>query len=423
MDQMTKEQNIKHVMSSSRGYADYNPVGQNAGQTEGPLGLVQLPGSQDFTGKVNQHLYDRRLAYIEDNYTPSSLEKGTLRDDYIIPAQAIRFASGEGKGEIYSSVRGHDLFIICDVMNHSVNFKMFGMEVPMGPDDHFQDLVRLILAATGKAKRINVIMPFLYESRQHVRVSRESLDCAYMLKELSHLGVDNIITFDPHDPRVENALPTKSLENIPTSYSLIESFLNHVPDIKLGGPDSLMVVSPDELGMKRATFYASIMELPLGTFYRQRDMSIPGVSRSESIVDYKFLGDSPEGRDVVIIDDMIITGETILETAKRLKEMKAKRVFVLAPFPLMVHGVDAMNKGYEDGIIDRIFSTNLVYRRPELLNAPWYVDVDMSYFVALLIDAINHNTSISKLIDQSEVIKRIINEHNERQAFMDLANQ
>lgn len=417
---MTDEQIIANVISSSKGYADYNPVGQNAGKTEGPVGLVQLPGSQDFTGKVNQHLYDRRLAYLQDSFTPSDVEKGTLRDDYIIPTQAVRFSSGEGKGEIYSSVRGHDLYIICDVMNHNVRFKMFGRDVPMGPDDHFQDLIRLILAATGKAKRINVIMPFLYESRQHVRMTRESLDCAYMLKELSNLGVDNIITFDPHDPRVENALPSKSLENIPTSYSLIESFLNNYPDVKLGGKDSLMVISPDELGMKRATFYASIMELPLGTFYRQRDFTSTSSTRTASVLDYKFLGDSPEGRDVVIIDDMIITGSTIVETARRLKEMKAKRVFVLAPFPLMVHGIKDLDEAYKNGIIDRVISTNLVYRRPELLQAPWYVDVDLSYFVALLIDAINHNSSISKLIDQSEVIKRIINEHNEQQAFMGL---
>ncbi len=417
---MTEEQKIRSVISASKGYADYNPVGQNVGVTEGPVGLVQLPGSSDFTAQVNERLYDRRLGYLQDSYTPNTLEKGTLRDDYIIPTKAVRFSSGEGKGEIYSSVRGHDLFIICDVMNHSVKFKMFGREVPMGPDDHFQDLIRMILAATGKANRINVIMPFLYESRQHVRVTRESLDCAYMLKELSALGVDNIITFDPHDPRVENALPSKTLENIPTSYSLIESFLNNYPDVKLGGPDSLMVISPDELGMKRATFYASIMELPLGTFYRQRDHKTTALPRAASFVDYKFLGDSPAGRDVVIIDDMIITGSTIIETARRLKEMKAKRVFVLAPFPLMVHGVEKLNEAHNNGIIDRVISTNLVYRRPELLAAPWYIDVDMSYFVALLIDAINHNASISKLIDQSEVIKRTINEHNEQQAFMDL---
>lgn len=418
---MTEDQKIKSVISASKSYQDYNAVGHNAGNTEGPLGLVQLPGSVSFTQKVNDHLYERRLAYLQDNFTPADVERGTLRDNYIIPAKAVRFASGEGKGEILSSVRGHDLFIISDVMNHSVTFKMFGMQVPMGPDDHFQDLIRLILAATGKAKRINVIMPFLYESRQHVRTSRESLDCAYMLKELSSLGVENIITFDPHDPRVENALPTKSLENIPTSFSLIESFLGNYPDVKLEGNKSLMVVSPDELGMKRATFYASIMEVPLGTFYRQRDFSSgTQVGRQAPFVDYKFLGDSPEGRDVMIIDDMIITGSTIVETAKRLKEMKAKRVFVLAPFPLMVHGIDAIQEAYENGIIDRVFSTNLVYRRPELVAAPWYVDVDLSHFVALLIDAINHNSSISKLIDQSEVIKRLINEHNEHQAFMDL---
>ncbi len=417
---MTDEQRIESVISSSKGYSDYNPVGQNAGKTEGPVGLVQLPGSRDFTSLVNQHLYERRLAYLQDSYSPSDLERGTLRDDYIIPTRAVRFSSGEGKGEIYSSVRGHDLFIICDVMNHSVKFKMFGREVPMGPDDHFQDLIRMILAATGKAKRINVIMPFLYESRQHVRMTRESLDCAYMLKELSELGVENIITFDPHDPRVENALPSKSLENIPTSYSLIEGFLNNYPDVKLGGKDRMMVISPDELGMKRATFYASIMELPLGTFYRQRDVNTANNNRSASILDYKFLGESPAGRDVVIVDDMIITGSTIVETARRLKEMKAKRVFVLAAYPLMVHGTGDLEEAYREGIIDRVISTNLVYRRPELLEAPWYIDVDMSYFVALLIDAINHNSSISKLIDQSEVIKRIINEHNERQAFMNL---
>ncbi|MDD2213652.1 MAG: ribose-phosphate diphosphokinase [Oscillospiraceae bacterium] len=402
-------------------YTDYNPSGLITAKTAGPVGLVTLPGSCEFVEAVNRHLFKRRMDYLNDgNWT--HLEEGLIRDSYIIPTSSVRFSSGEGKGQFDASVRGHDLFIYCDVTNYSVHFELFGHDVPMGPDDHFQDLIRIILAATGKANRINVIMPFLYEVRQNIRSGRESLDCAYMLKELSGLGVDNIITFDPHDPRIDNSLPAKSVESIPVSYRLIESFLKHYPDIRLEGDKSLMIVSPDELGMKRAMFYASIMELPFTTFYRQREVNIKNDRAQGEVVDFLFLGDSPEGRDVVIIDDMIVTGFSMVETAKRLKAMKARRVFCLCSFPLFVDGIEKMRQACEQGLIDHIFGTNLIYRRPELLASDWYTDVDLAYFCALLTDAINHNVSISKLINQSEEIKRLINEHKDVQQFMKLAD-
>ena len=412
---------LRPIITTGSDYSDYTHIDLGQAHPVGPLGLVALPGSRSFVEQVNRHLCERRLAYTERESSLLRLESGELRDNYIIDAEAVRFSSGDGKGLINDSVRGHDLFIICDVMNHAVEFRMFDEMVPMGPDDHFQDLVRLILAASGKAHRVNVIMPFLYESRQDTRQTRESLDCAYMLRELSFLGVDNIFTFDPHDPRIENALPRQSVENIPVSYRMIGSFLAGVPDVMLEGEQSLMVISPDERGMKRAVFYATILGLPFGTFYRQREHATSTDLRDHEVIDYKFLGDSPEGRDVVIIDDMINTGRSIVETSERLKAMRARRVFVMATFPLFVNGIELVDDAVRRGTIDHIFCTNLIYRRPELLAADWYTDVDMTSFCAQLIDAINYNLSISKLIDQTETIHEIIDEHKQAQGFLGLS--
>ncbi len=386
----------------------------------GPLGLIALPGSLDFVRQVDRELAARRLSYFEQ--LSAKTHATQLQDSYILAAEAVRFSSGEGKAQINASVRGHDLFIFCDVTNHSITYKMRGLTVPMGADDHFQDLVRMILAATGKANRVNVIMPFLYESRQELRSSRESLDCSYMLQELSHLGVDNIITFDPHDSRVENAIPRKSLESIPVSYRMIQSFLGAHPEISLEGEQAAMVISPDERGMKRAMFYAGILGLPFGTFYRKREPSSDGSSNLK-VVDYKFLGDSPEGRDVLIIDDMINSGRTLIETSERLRQMHAKRIFCLAPFPLFVEGLDQLAQAAADGLINHVFCSNLIYRRPELLQCSWYTDVDMSSFCAQLIDAINYNLSIGKLLDQTETIQAIIQNHKQAKRFMTLFDE
>ncbi|MDI9498024.1 MAG: ribose-phosphate diphosphokinase [Bacillota bacterium] len=413
---------IRPASQSSAAYSDYTHYNLQNAEPVAPLGLVALPGSRSFVELVDQHLGERRRAWFERSDSLIRLDSGELRETYILDADAIRFATGEGKGQFNVSVRGHDLFIFCDVMNHSVTYTMWGQQVSMSPDEHFQDLVRLILAATGKAKRINVIMPFLYESRQDVRQSRESLDCAYMLKELAMLGVDNIITFDPHDPRIENALPRQSVENIPVSYRLIQSLLITYPDIRLKGKKSLMVVSPDESGMKRSMFYATILELPFGTFYRQRKHARASADNNE-VVDYKFLGDEPGGRDVLIVDDMINTGASVVETSERLKRMGARRVFCLCTFPLFVEGIGLIDEAVRRGYIDRVFCTNLIYRRPELLAAPWYTDVDVSSFVTLLVDAINYNLSIAKLIDQKETIREIIGLHQQAQNMLDLASR
>ncbi len=413
---------IRPASQSGAAYTDYTHYNLQNAEPLAPLGLVALPGSRSFVELVDRHLCERRRAWFERSDSLVRLDSGELRETYILDADAIRFATGEGKGQFNVSVRGHDLFIFCDVMNHSVTYTMWGEEVPMSPDEHFQDLVRMILAATGKAKRINVIMPFLYESRQDVRQSRESLDCAYMLKELAMLGVDNIITFDPHDPRIENALPRQTVENIPVSYRLIQSLLISCPDIRLKGRRSLMVVSPDESGMKRSMFYATILELPFGTFYRQRKHALPGSSGNNEIIDYKFLGDEPEGRDVLIVDDMINTGLSVVETSERLKRMGASRVFCLCTFPLFVEGIGLVDEAVRRGTIDRVFCTNLIYRLPELLAAPWYTDVDVSSFVTLLVDAINYNLSIAKLIDQKETIREIIELHQQAQNILDLVN-
>ena len=290
----------------------------------------------------------------------------------------------------------------------------------MSADDHFQDLIRVILSVSGKARRLNVVMPYLYESRQSIRKARESLDCAYMLKELDALGVENIFTFDPHDPRIENALPTKSVEGLPVTYQMIKALLHKYPDIVLAGrPDCAMAVSTDERGMKRAIFYSSILEIPLATFYRQRDFSLR-VMGQNPILGYHFLGDSPENRDLLVIDDMIISGNTFLETARKLKEKKAGRIFGLITFGLFVNGIEVFNQAYKEGIFDQIFCTNVNYHTPELDAAPWFTNVDMTKYTALLVDAMNHNASISGLIDQSAKIRNLLDRHMHNLDFMSL---
>lgn len=397
-------------------YNLYNQYGINAMDPAGPIGIIALPGSQNFVRRINAHLYQRRLEYLETNPEWLSKHPGFIRDSYIIDANCIRFSSGEGKAVLNDTVRGHDLYLITDVLNHSITYNLVGKSVSFGPDDHFQDLIRVILACCGKAKRINVIMPYMYESRQSIRKFRESLDCAYMLNELYNLGVENIVTFDPHDPAIENALPTRSVEGLPVSYQMIKALLKQFPDFSINGDQSAMVVSSDETGMKRAIFYSSMLGLPLGTFYRQRDFSLL-IKGKNPIVDYHFLGDSPEGRDILIVDDMTITGQTFLETAKKLKHYHAGRIFAFITFGVFVNGIDEFNKAYEDGLFDQIFCTNANYQDPTLLNMPWFTEVDLTKYTALVLDAMNHNASISGLIDQKTKIGKLMRTHQHQLDF------
>ncbi|NCA99173.1 MAG: ribose-phosphate pyrophosphokinase [Clostridia bacterium] len=372
----------------------------------GPVGIIPLTGSAVFADSVNYYLGRRRTEYLEQLPDLGATNPGFIRHDYRIPVNTFRFSSGEGKAVIGNTVRGHDLFILVDVMNFSCTYKMHGLINHMSPDDHYQDLKRTILAISGKARRINVIMPFLYESRQHKRNSRESLDCAYMLEELYSLGVENIITFDAHDDRVANAIPTSGFESIPSAYQIIKSLVNTTPDLHICG-DTMMVVSPDEGGISRAMYYASMLGVPLGTFYKRRDYT-QVVNGRNPIIAHEFLGDTVEGMDIIVVDDMISSGDSMLDIARELKSRKANRIFCATTFGLFTDGLEHFNQAYEQGLITKVFATNLIYRRPELLAAPWFQDVNMAKFTALLIDAINHDASLSKLVDPTEKIRKLL---------------
>lgn len=387
-------------------YNIYNQYGNNMMNPVGPVGIIPLTGSAVFADSVNYYLGRRRTEYLEQVPDLGATNPGFIRHDYRIPVNTLRFSSGEGKAVIGHTVRGHDLFILVDVMNFSCTYKMHGLINHMSPDDHYQDLKRTILAISGKARRINVIMPFLYESRQHKRNSRESLDCAYMLEELYSLGVENIITFDAHDDRVANAIPTSGFESIPSAYQIIKSLVNTTPDLRICG-DTMMVVSPDEGGISRAMYYASMLGVPLGTFYKRRDYT-QVVNGRNPIIAHEFLGDTVEGMDIIVVDDMISSGDSMLDIARELKSRKANRIFCATTFGLFTDGLEHFNQAYEQGLITKVFATNLIYRRPELLSAPWFQDVNMAKFTALLIDAINHDASLSKLVDPTEKIRTLL---------------
>lgn len=395
--------------TDEKSYSRYNQYGDNPMAPVGPIGLVPLKGSATFTEQVNYYLNKRRSEYQEEAFV--SKYPGFFRQDYRINVDNARFSSGEGKAVVLNSVRGHDLYILADVMNYSCTYKMFGQDNRMSPDDHYQDLKRVILACSGKARRINVIMPFLYESRQHKRNSRESLDCAFALEELYNLGVENIITFDAHDERVANAIPLSGFESLSPTYQIIKEMYRQVPDLHFSN-GKFMVISPDEGGISRAMYFASILGVPLGTFYKRRDYT-KVVNGRNPIIAHEFLGDSVEGMDILIVDDMISSGDSMLDIAREMKERGARNVFCAVTFGLFTEGVDHFNKAYEEGIINKVFATNLIYRRPELLEAPWFADVNMCKFVALLIDAINHDSSLSNLINPTEKIKKLLKEKGE----------
>jgi ribose-phosphate pyrophosphokinase len=400
-----------HPESVDLTYGPEGDEGRRMLDPVGPIGLIALPGSVAFTDAVNQHIAERRAKAVQSVARHEAIQSGYLRRDYRIGADTRRFSTGEGRAIISQTVRGHDLFLLVDVMNHSCSYDMFGICKTMTPDEHFQDLKRVILAASGKARRINVIMPYLYEGRQHKRNSRESLDCAYMLRELQALGVVNLITFDAHDPRVSNAIPLSGFENIQVAYQMLRSMMRSVPEL-CDNEHSLMVVSPDEGGMARAMYFSSMLSVPLGAFYKRRDYTRV-IDGRNPIVAHEFLGSDVEGRDLLIVDDILSSGESLLSIAYDLHQRKARNIYVAASFALFTDGEEGIRKfdrAYADGVITKLVSTNLTYRQPELLAAPWYQDVDMTGFVALLIDTVNHDASLSSLIEPTGRIREMLDQ-------------
>ena len=371
----------------------------------GSLGIIPLQGCKALGEKVNDYLVDWRTVR-ESEHKNSLAFAGYQRDSYILQAKVPRFGSGEAKGVIMESVRGTDLYLLVDVANYSLTYSLCGRENHMSPDDHYQDLKRVIAAVGGKARRITVIMPFLYESRQHKRTARESLDCALALQEMVNMGVDNIITFDAHDPRVQNAIPLHGFETVQPTYQFIKNLLKNVPDLKIDS-DHMMVISPDEGGMSRAIYMANVLGLDMGMFYKRRDYTRI-VDGRNPIVAHEFLGSSVEGKDMIIIDDMISSGESVIEVATALKERKANKIFICTTFGLFTNGLDRFDKAYESGVIDRVLTTNLIYQTPELLSREWYINCDMSKYIAYLIDTLNHDASISELLNPNERIQNVV---------------
>ena len=379
----------------------------------GSLGIIPLKSCAALGEKVNNYLVEWR-----NRRSDSTNLNGYKKDSYIVPVETPRFGSGEAKAVINSSVRGNDLFIMVDVVNNSLTYKMGGFINHMSPDDHYADVKRVIAAASGKARRINVIMPFLYESRQHRKTARESLDCAYMLQELVAMGVDNIITFDAHDPRVQNSIPLNGFESVSCTYQFIKYLLLNISDLTIDS-DHMMVISPDEGGMGRAVYFANILGLDMGMFYKRRDYT-KVVDGRNPIVAHEFLGSNVEGKDVIIIDDMISSGESMLEVAAELKARKAKRVFCATTFGLFTNGFEKFDQAHKDGIIDKVLTTNLIYQPEELLEKPWYINVDVSKYIALIIDTINHDAYISNLLTPVDRIQEKVKEYNASKETIDI---
>ncbi|MCI5568584.1 MAG: ribose-phosphate pyrophosphokinase [Candidatus Alectryocaccobium sp.] len=385
------------MQQSNENYFDSLPFGR--------LGIIPLKSCIEMGNKVNNYLYEWRSARNHELRHNSSYT-GYERDSYIIEAENPRFGSGEAKGCINESVRGDDLYVMVDVCNYSLTYSMFGEENHMSPDDHYQDLKRVIAAIGGKARRITVIMPFLYESRQHKRNSRESLDCALALRELKAMGVDNIITFDAHDERVQNAIPLTGFDSVRPVYQFIKNILREAEDLTLDS-DHLMVISPDEGGMRRAVYMANNLGVDMGMFYKRRDYSTIKDGKNP-IVAHEFLGASVEGKDMIIIDDMISSGDSVLEVSQMLKSKKARNIYICSTFGLFTNGLERFDKAYEDGLFTKIFTTNLIYQPEELLSKSYYVNCNMSKYIALLIDTLNHDSSISALLDPRDRIQNVI---------------
>ena len=374
----------------------------------GALGIIALDGCKEMGGKVNNYLVKWRK---EDGHAHKDdiVFHGYERDTFLIDAKVPRFGSGEAKGIINDSVRGMAIYLMVDVCNYSLTYSLTGHENHMSPDDHYQNLKRVIAAIGGKARRLNVIMPFLYESRQHKRSSRESLDCALALQELVRMGVDNIITFDAHDPRVQNAIPLNGFETVRPTYQFIKGLLRNFKDLQIDC-DHMMAISPDEGATERAIYLANMLNLDMGMFYKRRDYT-KIVNGRNPIVAHEFLGSSVEGKDVIILDDMISSGDSILDVARQLKQRKARRIFAAATFGLFTNGLEKFDKAYEDGLIDAILTTNLIYQTPELLERPYYISCEMSKYIALMIDTLNHDGSISSILNPNERIQNVLEKY------------
>ena len=378
----------------------------------GPLGLIAMSGCEEMGNKVNAWLKkwnSLQETQDEEFYTMPGLN----RDSFLIKTYCPRFGTGESKGVIKESVCGYDIYIIIDVCAYNKTFNMYGMEVPMSPDDHFQDLKRVIAAIGGKAKRINVIMPMLYESRQHKRSSRESLDCALALQELQQYGVTNIITFDAHDPRVANAVPLIGFENVMPTYQMIKALTRVEKSLRID-KDNMMVVSPDEGAMQRNIFYSSVLGLDLGMFYKRRDYTTV-VNGRNPIVAHEYLGSSVEGKDVIVVDDMIASGESILDLCKELKARRANRIFAIATFAFFTSGIEEFNKAYNEGLLTKVVASNLTYRRPEVIAAPWFVEADLSKYISYIIATLNHDRTLSKLLNPYNRIKNLLERYKNEQ--------
>jgi ribose-phosphate pyrophosphokinase len=376
----------------------------------GPLGIVALESCKDLGQKIDKYITNWRKERTGE-HTHTIAFSGYQKESFLVDTKVPRFGSGEAKGLINESVRGKDLYLLVDVGNYSLKYSLCGYENHMSPDDHYQDLKRIIAAVGGKARRITVIMPFLYESRQHKRTGRESLDCALALQELTAMGVENIITFDAHDPRVQNAIPLKGFETVQPAYQFIKNLLRAENDLQLDS-EHMMIISPDEGGTGRAIYLANVLGLDMGMFYKRRDYAHI-VNGRNPIVAHEFLGASVEGKDVLIIDDMISSGESVLEVAKELKDRKARKVFVATTFGLFTNGLAKFDEAYEKGLINRILTTNLTYQTPELLSKPYYVNCDMSKYISLIIDTLNHDGSISELLNPVNRIHKVVNAYKE----------
>ena len=365
----------------------------------GDLSVIGMTGSEQFVTQVDYYLKEWRRHGGDESF--------------LATADCPRFGTGEGKALLHQSMRGHDIYIFCDPFNYGVTYKMYGQRVPMSPDDHFADLKRVIAAVAGKARRVSVIMPMLYEGRQHKRSARESLDCALMLQELEKMGIKNIITFDAHDPRVQNAIPLCGFEDVHPTYQMIKALVRHFPDISIDKED-LMIISPDEGAMNRCTYYSSVMGIDIGMFYKRRNYA-KIVNGRNPIEAHEYLGRDLTGKDIIIVDDMISSGDSIIDVAVQLKEKGAKRIFAFAAFGLFTDGLEKFDKAYEDGIFTRIFTTNLVYRTPELLSKEWYAEVNMCKYVAYIIDTLNHDETISELLNPVKRIQKLLEKHKKEQ--------
>ncbi len=365
----------------------------------GDLSVIGMKGCEQFAAQVDYYLKEWRRHGGEDSF--------------LVDVDCPRFGTGEAKALLHESLRGHDLYIICDMFNHGVTYKMYGQEVPMSPDDHYADLKRIIAANAGKARRVSVIMPMLYEGRQHKRTGRESLDCAIMLQELINIGVTNIITFDAHDARVQNAIPLSGFDDVRPAYQMIKALVRSVPDVSIDKED-LIIISPDEGAMSRCMYYSSVLGIDIGMFYKRRNYAVV-VNGRNPIEAHEYLGRDLSGKDVIIVDDMISSGESLIDVALQLKEKGAKRIFAFATFGLFTDAFDKFDKAYADGVFDKIFTTNLVYRRPGLLDREWYVEVNMCKYVAYIIDTLNHDETISELLNPVKRIHKLLENHKNKQ--------